>query len=51
MTLIFLMQIHKTFFFLRIFDPVSYIVTMLYTVMADLKVFLLFYFILIFLFS
>ena len=45
------MQIHKTFFFLRIFDPVSYIVTMLYTVMWDLKVFMLFYFILIFLFS
>ena len=51
MTIIYLMQIHKTFFFLRIFDPVSYIVTMLYTVMWDLKVFMLFYFILIFLFS
>jgi hypothetical protein len=51
MTIIYLMQIHKTFFFLRIFDAVSYIVTMLYTVMWDLKVFILFYFILIFLFS
>ena len=51
MMIIFLMQIHKTFFFLRIFEPVSYIVTMLYTVIWDLKVFMFFYFILIFLFS
>ena len=51
MTLIYLIQIHKTFSFLRIFDSVSYLVTMLYTVFSDLKVFMLFYFILIFLFS
>ena len=51
MTLIYLMMIHKTFFYLRLFDPVSYIVTMLYTVISDLKVFMLFYMIMIFLFA
>lgn len=51
MTIIFLVQIHKTFFFMRIFDSVSYIVTMIYQVIGDLKVFMLFYFILIFIFS
>jgi hypothetical protein len=45
------MQILKSFFFLRIFQWLSYIVTMIYTVVADLKVFALFFTILIVLFS
>ena len=36
MTIIFLQQIIKSFFYLRIFKSLSYIVTMIYTVMADL---------------
>ena len=51
MSMILLFQIYKTFFFLRIFDSLSYIVTMIQTVIIDLKVFLLFYAILIFLLS
>ena len=45
------MQILKSFFFLRIFQWLSYIVTMIYRVVADLKVFALFFAILIVLFS
>jgi hypothetical protein len=45
------MQILKSFFFLRIFQWLSYIVTMIYTVVSDLKVFALFFTILIVLFS
>jgi hypothetical protein len=41
----------KTFFYLRIFDSLSPIVTMLTNVFADLKVFLLFFMILIFMFA
>ena len=51
MTIIFMMQIYKTFFFLKIFDTISYIVTMIFSVLVDLQVFLLFFFIMIFLFS
>ena len=51
MTIILLMQILKSFFYLRIFQWLSYIVTMIYTVVSDLKVFGLFFTILILLFS
>lgn len=51
MTVIMLMQISKTFFFLRIFESLSFLVTMIYRVMSDLKVFLLFFSILIVLFA
>ena len=51
MTIILLQQLYKTFFFLRIFDSLSYIVTMLNQVLYDLRVFLLFYFILLIIFS
>jgi hypothetical protein len=51
MTIIFLQQIIKSFFYLRIFKSLSYIVTMIYTVIADLQVFLLFFTILIILFA
>lgn len=44
-------SIVKTFLFLRVFGGLSYLVTMLFQVMNDLKVFLLFYFILLFCFS
>lgn len=44
-------SIFKTFFFLRVFGGLSYLVTMLLQVMGDLKVFLLFYTILLFCFS
>jgi len=51
MTVIFMMQIYKTFFFLKIFDTISYIVTMIFNVVVDLQVFMLFFMIMIFLFS
>jgi len=51
MTIIILTQIVKTFFFLRIFEKLSYIVTMIAQVMSDLKVFIFFYAILIVLFA
>jgi len=51
MTVIMLMQISKTFFFLRIFESLSFLVTMIYQVISDLKVFLLFFSILIVLFA
>ena len=51
MILISLLQIIKTFSYLRIFNNVSYIVTMLAQVTADLRVFGFFYFVLIFLFA
>lgn len=51
MTIILIMQILKSFFYLRIFEWLSYIVTMIYTVVSDLKVFGLFFTILILLFS
>lgn len=48
--LIFMLLI-KTFFFLRIFESLSYLVTMLRMVIIDLKIFLFFYSILSFVFS
>jgi len=51
MTIIFIQQIIKSFFYLRIFRSLSFLVTMIYTVIADLKVFLLFFTILIVLFA
>jgi hypothetical protein len=51
MILIILLSIVKTFFFLRIFGSLSYIVTMLTNVIYDLRVFFIFYMSLIFLFS
>jgi hypothetical protein len=51
MTIILLQQIIKSFFYLRIFKSLSYIVTMIYTVISDLKVFLLFFTILVVLFG
>jgi len=42
---------YKTFFFLRIFDSLSYIVTMIQRVIYDLRIFGLFYAILVILFS
>lgn len=41
----------KTFFFLRIFKNLSYIVTMLTHVIYDLRIFLSFYILLLFMFS
>ena len=51
MILTILCSIPKTFLFLRVFGDLSYIVTMLVNVISDLKIFLLFYGILIFMFS
>lgn len=51
MTLLLSQQIVKTFFFLRIFETLSYIVTMINQVVFDLRVFILFYSILIVIFS
>ena len=50
-TIIFLMQIYKTFFFLQIYDWIAHLVRMIFNVVADLKVFALFFFIKVFLFS
>jgi len=44
-------SIIKTFFFLRIFKGISYLVTMIFQVFTDLMPFMLFYFILIIFFS
>ena len=38
----------KLFFFLRIFDELTYIVTMIFQVVRDLQVFMIFFFVLIF---
>lgn len=46
-----LMMLIKSFFFLRIFQSLSFLVTMLKQCMIDLKVFMLFYVILIFMFA
>lgn len=45
------MLLLKTFFFLRIFGSLSYIVTMIVSVFYDLRIFLFFYFIITILFS
>lgn len=46
-----ILMLIKTFFFLRVFSSLSYIVTVMRNVFYDLRVFLLFYIILIFMFS
>jgi hypothetical protein len=51
MSVLMIQQLIKSFFFLRIFDPLSYIVTMISRVIIDLQVFLLFYGILVLVFS
>ena len=51
MAIIVTQMIYKTFFFLRIYEDLSYIVTMLANVIYDLRIFLLFYFIMIVLFA
>lgn len=51
MIVVVIMALVKTFFFLRIYDLLSPIVTMLTTVIIDLKIFMFFFMILIALFS
>lgn len=51
MIVVILIQLLKTFFFLRIKSEYSYIVTMIVNVVSDLRVFLLFFSILIIMFS
>ena len=51
MTIIIILALQKTFFFLRIFEELSPIVTMLTNVIYDLRIFLFFYSILVILFS
>ena len=51
MSLVLLLALAKSLFFLRIFDNMSYLVTMIRCVFYDLRVFLIFYIILIFMFS
>ena len=51
MIIVVILALIKTFFFLRIFESLSPIVTMLQNVIYDLRIFLLFYTILLVLFS
>jgi len=51
MIIVVFMLLMKTFFFLRIFENLSYIVTMIRSVIYDLRIFLFFYFIITVLFS
>lgn len=51
MVILLLQQLIKSFFFMRIFDKLSYIVTMIYKVMKDLMVFMLFFFMLMVIFG
>lgn len=51
MIVVILLAIIKTFFYLRVFENLSYIVTMLKHVIYDLRVFLIFYFFMVYLFS
>ena len=51
MIMVVLMCLMKTFFFMRIVKSFSYIVTMIISVVADLRVFLLFFTVLIVMFS
>jgi hypothetical protein len=51
MVMVVIMSLVKTFFFLRIFDEYSTVVTMLTTVIFDLKIFLFFFMILNMMFS
>jgi hypothetical protein len=51
MSLVLLLALMKSLFFLRIFDNLSYLVTMIRSVIYDLRIFLIFYIILISMFS
>ena len=51
MVIVIFMMLVKTFFFLRIFDEMSFLVKMIGQVMHDLKAFLIFYAIICFMFS
>ena len=51
MLMVTLLMLIKTFFFLRIFKELSFLVTMIKQVMIDLKVFMLFFFILLLMFA
>lgn len=51
MVFVTLLMLIKTFFFLRIFQSLSFLVTMLKQVFMDLRVFILFYIILLFKFA
>ena len=51
MTIVLLMALFKTFFFLRISDTLAYLVTLIRKCIVDLKIFLLFYVILIYMFA
>ena len=46
-----LLALVKTLFFLRIFDNLSYLVTLIRSVIWDLRIFMCFYLIMIFMFS
>ena len=50
MVMVIFMMLVKTFFFLRIFDEMSFLVKMIGQVMHDLKAFLIFYAIICFMF-
>lgn len=51
MTILLMFALVKSLFFLRIFDSLSYLVTLLRGVIYDLRIFMLFYAILMFMFS
>ena len=51
MTMVVLQLIVKIMFFLRIFDNISYLVTMIIQVISDLKIYIFFYTIFIFFFG
>ena len=51
MCIVLFLALVKLMFFLRIFDSLSYLVTLLRSVINDLYIFMLFYFILLFMFS
>ena len=48
MIIVILTCLLKLFFFLRIFDELTYIVTMIFQVVRDLQVFMIFFFVVIF---
>ena len=51
MSIVLLLSLVKTLFFLRIFDNLSYLVTLIRSVIWDLRIFMCFYLIMIFMFS
>lgn len=51
MSIVLFLAMIKTMFFLRIFDNLSYLVTLIRSVIYDLRIFMLFYVILVFMFS